>query len=160
MATPRKPKSEKAGRPVINRKRRRTATPKRPVGRPTKYSAAVPQLLVDHFADRLLDTEGRSVPFLREIGVDLPTLGSFAREIEVSIRTIHNWKDAHEEFAEACESAQRIQEDMLESMTLKGVWVPSMAMFSLKYRHGWIDKTVVDTNTNITLNFDEVDKDA
>jgi hypothetical protein len=159
MATPKKPLREKAGRPNKVH-RRKKAAPKRPVGRPTKYSATVPQQLVDHFADRLLDTEGRSVPFLREVGVDLPTLGSFSREINVSLRTLHNWKAAHEDFADACESAQRIQEDMLESMTLKGVWVPSMAMFSLKYRHGWIDKIVQETQHSVTLHFDDVDKDA
>jgi hypothetical protein len=143
---------------VYKRKPRKSA--KNPVGRPTKYDATLPDKLIAFYAAKLQLTEDKSVPVLREIGVDLPTLGAFARDIGVCPRTLSNWANSHEDFADAINLANAIQEDMLEQMTLKGVWVPSMAMFSLKYRHGWQDKVTIDTNAQVHLHFDEQDSKA
>ncbi len=140
--------------------RKKVTKHKRSVGRPSKYSATFPDKLIQHFRDRLTDAEGRTVPVLREIGVDLPTLGSFARTINVSPRTLTNWCNTYEEFKDAVDIANSIQADMLESLTLKGVWIPSMAMFSLKFRHGWVDKVSIEAVGNIHLHFDDVDKEA
>lgn len=146
-------------RKSIKRKVRKLST-KKPVGQPTKYDATLPARLIEFYNAKVKITEGYTVAYLKDQGVDLPTLGAFARDIGVCPRTLSNWASSHEEFSDAVNLCNSMQEDMLVQMTLKGVWVPSMAMFSLKFRHGWQDTVTIDSKQVVHLHFDAQDKDA
>jgi hypothetical protein len=120
----------------------------------------MPQKLVDFYLSCAGRTTGRSVPVLRESFTRMPSFVGFAMETGVETRTIHNWGDAHPEFREAMDYCNSVAADMVQQFALNNVWSPSMAQFTLKANFGFEDKQIVETTGNVTLHFDDVDKDA
>ena len=141
-------------------RKRKLAAPKRPRGRPSKFDCEMADRLLEHFEEKLRNTNGKTIHFLKETKIELPTFGTFAREVGVTSRTISNWGEKNDEFRDAMDSCNEVQAEMLESLALSGVWNPSMAQFSLKYRQKWEDKITIDSNTSITLYFDAQDEKA
>ena len=109
-------------------------------GRKTKYKNKYADELVEYFMrflemrddPQLDDSAERHGMVTIEIGEDgkaqkknppmsgYPSLIKFAIKIGVTPQTLNNWKDKHEEFAEACEFADAIQDEILNERALMG----------------------------------------
>lgn len=109
-------------------------------GRNTKYKNKYADELVEYFMrflemrddPQLDDSAERHGMLTIEIGNDgkaqkksppssgYPSLVKFAIKIGVTPQTLNNWKDKHEEFAEACEFADAIQDEILNERALVG----------------------------------------
>lgn len=109
-------------------------------GRKTKYRIKYASELVEYFMrflelrddPQLDDSAERHGMLTVEIGADgeakkknppssgYPSLIKFAIKIGVTPQTISNWKDKHEEFREACEFADAIQDEILNERALTG----------------------------------------
>ena len=108
-------------------------------GRKTKYKNKYADELVEYFMrflemrddPQLDDSAERHGMVTIEIGEDgkaqknppmsgYPSLIKFAIKIGVTPQTLNNWKDKHEEFAEACEFADAIQDEILNERALTG----------------------------------------
>jgi hypothetical protein len=140
---------------------RKRAVAKRPNGRPPKYDDSMPEKLVEFYlacaGNRSTDP---SVPILKETFNRMPTFTGFAMSVCVTPRTLYNWAEKYEPFAEAMAHCNAIQDDMLQQFSLNGIWNPSMATFVLQAKHKWKKTDVVETNANIHLSFDSQDEDA
>jgi hypothetical protein len=121
----------------------------------------MPQAVVDFYLSCAGSrTTDPSVVVLKETFTRLPTFTGFAISVGVTQRTIYNWAAKYPEFQDAMDYCNAVQDDMLQQFALNGVWNPSMASFVLKAKHAWVDKQVIETHGNVTLYFDDVDKDA
>jgi hypothetical protein len=109
-------------------------------GRKTKYKNKYADELVEYFMrflemrddPQLDDSAERHGMVTIEIGENgkaqkknppmsgYPSLIKFAIKIGVTPQTLNNWKDKHEEFAEACEFADAIQDEILNERALTG----------------------------------------
>ena len=109
-------------------------------GRKTKYKNKYADELVEYFMrflemrddPQLDDSAERHGMVTIEIGEDgkaqkknppmsgYPSLIKFAIKIGVTPQTLNNWKDKHEEFKEACEFADAIQDEILNERALTG----------------------------------------
>ena len=138
---------------------RRRKPAKKANGRPSKYTARMPGLILDYF-ETCADTQGKSVPMLKECVNTLPTLSGFARTINVTPRTLNNWAKAHPEFDEAKEHCMAIAADMVSQLALNNIYSPSISMFLLKASYGIQDKQVVEATGQVTIVFDELQKGA
>lgn len=109
-------------------------------GRKTKYEKKYADELVKYFMrfiemrddPQLDDSAGRHGMVAIEIdgsgnatkkeppSSGYPSLVKFAIKIGVTPQTLNNWKDKHKEFAEACEFADAIQDEILNERALTG----------------------------------------
>ena len=94
------------------------------VGAPSLYKKAYCQQMIDYFMD-YADSEAQGIPEFLE----------FALLIGVTRRTLTNWKNEHEEFAEAYALCNEIQEWYLEKTGLSGRNNPRMTQFLLSVKH-------------------------
>lgn len=125
---------------------------KNPPHRPTLYDPKYCEMLTDFFSvdyseDKVIakvsgknDYEREEV---KETGLPLPMFGQFARKIGVSRDTIYEWAKVYPEFSDAMKRAKVMQEEMLVSNALKGLYQPNFSFFAMKNIHGWVDKTEV-----------------
>ena len=117
-------------------------------GRKTKYKNKYADELVEYFMrflemrdDPQLDDSAEAHGMVTiEIGEDgkaqkknppmsgYPSLIKFAIKIGVTPQTLSNWKDKHEEFKEACEFADAIQDEILNERALTGAVDGRVAM--------------------------------
>lgn len=93
-------------------------------GAPRKYKSEYPQMMIDYFLDYVESKRGGIPEFLE-----------FALSIGVTSRTLSNWKNEYEEFAEAYALCNEIQEWYLERMGLTGANNPRMTQFLLSVKH-------------------------
>lgn len=109
-------------------------------GRKTKYRTKYAPELVEYFMrflelrddPRIDDSAERHGMLTVEIGADgeakktsppssgYPSLIKFAIKIGVTPQTLNNWKDKHDDFKEACEFADAIQDEILNERALTG----------------------------------------
>ena len=110
------------------------------MGRPTAYKKKYANELVEYFM-RFLDLRDDPVADDKAersgmVTIDLsdpggakvtrapcsgyPSLIKFAKKIGVTPQTLQNWKDKHEDFAEAMEFADMIQDEVLNERALFG----------------------------------------
>ena len=108
---------------------------KHPGGRPTKYNAYMPELIIG------CGRQGMSVP-------------EMADELDVSIATLYNWSAEHPEFLEAFTRAQELAESWWAKSLRSGLTkTPSefQGAANLKYMaqrfKGWSEKAHVDTRS-------------
>jgi hypothetical protein len=134
----------------------RDQRPKNPVGRPTKYTAKMPEALVAYYTDAADLIKDKSMGELKDQFTFLPTLVRFALSIEVTEQSLQNWARKHPAFREALEFCNKMSADMLQQMSLNGVWSPSQSQFVLKVNHGWVDKVEIDSTVRVVL--DELQK--
>jgi hypothetical protein len=80
----------------------------------------------------------------KEVGCPMRFLSGFARSINVSTQTLHNWCSVHPEFFEAFTRAKELQHEMLHSNSLKGLYDARYAVFAAKNMTDWRDKVEVD----------------
>lgn len=147
---------------VKNRKR-----PKRPVGRPTKYTDEMPQALLDYFqcaweALKEVERNKSKVGVLQYVQkpAEIPLLESFAVEHGVCRDTLHEWECVHPEFSDAVKTAKHIAARVALRLGAASGTPPAITIFTLKNIAGWTDKATLELEGPLTLNFDPQDKDA
>lgn len=97
-------------------------------GRPTKYSASLPDRVKKYTNKTLKDG-------------DFPTIEGLALELGVSTRTLYGWETEYPEFLQTMDSLRDAQRDMLQVGGLTGKYNARMAIFLLKASHGLSDAT-------------------
>jgi len=76
----------------------------------------------------------------KEVANDLPHFVTFAQKIGVSVETLNAWTKTYPEFSEAYSKAKLINERMLASNALKGLYNATFAIFMAKNKFGWRDE--------------------
>lgn len=117
------------------------------MARPTKYKKLYCKSIVDYFDKPLTykDEEtryykGEPYTVARTLVSDLPTFESFASSIGVTMSTMWEWKQVHEEFSNAYQRAQQLQEQMIVGNSITGRYAGSFAQFYLKNKYAYVDK--------------------
>lgn len=78
--------------------------------------------------------------------VQLPSKEDFAEFIGVSRKTLYNWADENDEFADALERIDNEQKKRLINSGLEGTYNPTIAKLMLSSNHGMRER--VDNTTN------------
>ena len=135
-------------KPAKQRKR----APRPGEGRPSKYDPKYCDEIIEffsipHFKTIMIITTGKNdfhKEEPKEVANPLPFLSGFARKIDVSVQTLHDWTKAHKEFLEAFTRAKGLQAEMLHCNTLKGLYNAQYGQFAAKNITEWRDKVEID----------------
>lgn len=96
----------------------------------------------------------------KEIANALPHLIQFARQIGVSHDAISDWAKKYPDFAEALSTAKKINEQMLASNALKGLYNSTFSIFMAKNKFGWRDEQHLKTESKdektLNINLDGI----
>lgn len=122
---------------------------KRPEGRPTSYKPEYCQQIIEFFNIAPHYERIKSVTTFKDgsikeekelIANDFPHLITFAQKIGVSHHTLLNWGENHPEFLDALKKCKELNERMLMTNALKGLYNASFAIFTAKNKFGWRDE--------------------
>ena len=122
-------------------------------GRPTKYKPQYCQKIieyfsVEHFEDKLVSRVTGKNDYkkeeFKETANPLPFITQFARKIGVATSQLFVWEKTYPEFREALTCARELQQEMLVSNAMKGLYQPHFTIFSAKNMIGWKDKTEIE----------------
>jgi len=135
------------------------------MSRPTKYDSKYCQEIIEYFdvkPHRLIEEKfhyknGDEKVKETEVANDLPFLSKFARSIGVCHSTVINWTKTHPEFDTAYKQAKEMQEELLVTNGLKGLYNPSFTIFAAKNMIGWRDKHEHDLNGPLQIVIDVSD---
>jgi len=126
------------------------------MGRPTKYDRKFIQE-VDRYLEENQDEEVQVVKqansekgyemYDNKLKVKLPTIEGFALFIDVSKKTLYNWRDEHNEFLHALGKIEKEQQKRLVNMGLSGEYNSTIAKLILSSNHGMREKTETDITT-------------
>jgi len=131
------------------------------MGRPTKYKPEYCKTIIEYFdvpasfetpvekqnKDGTVETSVKFIPS------DLPLLSGFAASIGVCRDTVYEWatgrdKDGelkHPDFSYALKMAKDLQEKLLVTNAMKGLYNSTFAIFTAKNILGWRDKREVES---------------
>jgi hypothetical protein len=117
-------------------------------GRPSKYVSKYCKEVITffdiepHTVSSKVTTykNGTTIEEEVEIANDLPTLASFASKIGIHRDTLNQWTKNHKEFSDAIKKAKELQEKILVTNGLKGLYNPAFAIFTAKNIIGWKDR--------------------
>jgi hypothetical protein len=130
-------------------------------GRPTKYKPEYCKAILKYFSVKHWAMVGK-----KQVANPIPLLKTFAVRIGVTYDTLGEWCKVHPEFSVAYTVAKHLQEDMLISNTLKGLYDSRFAIFAAKNMIGWVDRTEVDHgvtddtwNKYKEMSIDQIDKE-
>lgn len=129
-------------------------------GRPTKYHKG----LIDKVDEYLLQckdeeyefhkTRGdRSDSYEEKIKVHLPTIEGLSQFIGVNPDTIYEWDKKHSKFSESLARLLAEQKRRVIEMSLNGKYNSAIAKLILSANHGMHEKSVVDSNVDLTADF-------
>jgi hypothetical protein len=129
-----------------------------------KYDESYADKLIEFFSQPLTRIEYKKTynkngdiesEYPVEFTADFPTMGMFARSINVSVSALKSWagitedgKYRHDRFASAYARVKEWAGGMMESGALSGKLDANMAKFVLTNDYGKQDKQVVDTTIN------------
>ena len=107
----------------------------------SKYDPRYCQELINFFnippyEERLMKHE-RGIVFLGRVANDMPLFTKFASKLGVSGDKLRIWATENKEFAEAMNQARDLQETILVTNSLLGLYTPVIAKFSLQNLAGW-----------------------
>ncbi len=119
-------------------------------GNADKYKKKYAKALVEYFSKppsrveyvKHYDSYGnlkREEPVI--MGADYPTLEGFAASLSVTVRTLENWCEEHEEFSEAYERATELQKNALIVNALGGQYNGNFAKFVAMNAFGMSEKS-------------------
>lgn len=127
------------------------------IGRPSKYDPKYCEEIVEFFSGpayvALPSKNG-----IQLFGNDLPLLSSFAARIGVHRDTLHEWAEKFPDFSDALKRAKDLQEQMLVTNGLKGLYNPSFAVFAAKNILGWRDRPKEEVFNETTETFADLVK--
>lgn len=133
------------------------------MARPSKYKPEYCKEIIKffdkepHFETPVITTykDGTTKEEIKFIPCDLPTLASFASKIKVHRDTIHEWSKKHPKFSDSIKRAKELQEKILVTNGLKGLYSTAFAIFTAKNIIGWRDKKDHEIHGNISISFHE-----
>lgn len=131
-------------------------------GRPTKYRKEFCDAIIEYFSiepnrQELVSTgtaydKNGDVKFEKKeykyFPNKLPTLFRFAEKIGVTMPTLHDWVDKHEEFASAYTRARELYTHFLVENGLMGLYNSQFAIFVAKNTTDMKDKVEVEHNVS------------
>lgn len=104
------------------------------IGRPTKYK---PELINKVYNYLKMKKEDNG----------LPTTEGLASFLEINTDTLWEWGKKYKSFSEAIKKLKEEQRSMLQELSLKNKWNPTMGIFLLKNNHGFTDHRNVDVTS-------------
>lgn len=118
------------------------------IGRPSLYKPEYCQAIVDYFDKDPYQkvnvvtghSDGKPITKTELKANDLPFLAGFAKSIGVNRDTVNEWAKHHPDFSVALKKAKELQEQMLATNGLHGLYNPTFAIFTAKNVAGWRDK--------------------
>lgn len=125
------------------------------MARPTKYKRKYCKMLLDFFniapysvkVETITTKSGATVEKEVLISNDLPTLAGFAKKIGVHRDSLHQWSKDYKEFSDSIKRAKEMQENILVTNGLKGLYAAPFAIFTAKNILGWRDKLDITKRT-------------
>jgi hypothetical protein len=121
------------------------------VGRPTKYSEEIQTKAEEYLSkcnfelDEFHKTRGeRSDSYERIAKFKLPSMAGLALHLKVNKSTLHEWRDANEEFSVTLDELMQLQEEMITEGSMNGVFNPTISKLLLMSNHGHKEKTDID----------------
>lgn len=81
----------------------------------------------------------------------LPLMGRFATSIGVPSRKLKTWRSEHEDFDHACEIAQDLQEYIVVTNSLMGLYEKTFAKLIVKNKLGWTETAENDITSNVNI---------
>jgi len=97
--------------------------------------------------DEFHKTRGdKSDSYQRLLTVNLPTIEGFALRLDVSEKTIYNWRDKHPKFLQSLSKIKREQKKRLLDSGLSGDYNPTIAKLILSSNHGMVERKDVTTD--------------
>lgn len=109
-------------------------SPKKSIGRPTKYKSEYCNEIIEYFKNPTIKMVGEKVV------PELPLFGAFAVSIGVTHDTLLEWIKVHPEFSVAYSKAKQLQETHLVQNTICGLYNSPFAIFTAKNILGWRDQ--------------------
>jgi len=117
-------------------------------GRPSKYKPQYCQSLIrffdiePHFAKDITITksDGTQIDKSEETASDIPFFTDWCHSIGISHETMMQWTEKHISFLAAYKRAKELQEKVLVTNGLLGLYSPSSFIFTAKNIIGWRDK--------------------
>lgn len=92
---------------------------------------------------------------------EYPTFEAFAASLKVCMDTLKNWCDQSPRFRNAYVRAKELQNAILRSNTLCGVYNPLFAKFEAVNNHGMSDKTANNSSVTVDVKYsDEIDEES
>lgn len=140
----------------------------RPFGRPSSYDPKICQEMVEWFERPLTRTEieqtasgGRVVNVSKVKANRLPTFEKFSAERRIPLRTLHEWRIAHQDFSHAWQHCKSVQADFMLQNALTRDFDPGFTKFMMMNIHGWKDSSKVENKSeeNHTVNITYKSKD-
>lgn len=125
------------------------------MARPTKYKKEYNKK-VDAYLKKTKDSFTADNKLSK---VDLPTIGGFARYIDVPERTLYDWRDAHAEFSQSLAKIVQEQKKRLLNMGLSGEYNSTIAKLVLSSNHGMSEKQDVDMNLKAKVEMNITDEE-
>ena len=117
------------------------------MGRPPKYLPRFCEDIIEFFnvlpyVKKKVIILRKGVPVEVEIDVasDWPTLAGFAAKLEVNRDSLQEWAKKYPEFSVAIKKAKEIQENILVTNSLKGLYAQPFAIFAAKNVLNWKDR--------------------
>ena len=125
-------------------------------GRPTKYTADMPQRLLDFFNIEPYWIEVKDSGKVVCVPARFPTLARFAAENGICRDTLHHWATERgakgnilrPEFSDAYKRAKDLQEANLVEGAMAGAYPPAFSIFTAKNVLGWRDRQEVEHSSN------------
>lgn len=108
----------------------------------TKYDPKYDQKILNYFA-KLLSTRTKTGAIEK-----LPSYAEFSRKINVTVRTLENWRKTHPSFGEACEQCDELFKAVLIGDCLQFRMHAGFGKFVLSSRYGMKEKVEVTTDEN------------
>lgn len=124
------------------------------LGRPTEYDESFNQK-IDEYLESCKDitedwvkTDGKaSTTYEKVIDVDLPTIEGLSQFLNVSRRSIFEWKDKYPIFSHSLEKINIEQKKRLINMSLAGKYNSTIAKLILSANHDMREKTETDVTS-------------
>ena len=117
--------------------------PRKLVGRPTKYKANYPDLVLGYIKE--CEKEDK-----------LPQVAELCVRLEINNDTLYSWVKINKKFSDTIDRLKKLQELMLVQKGISRKYDPSFARFILAANHGYVEtsKTINEGNQPVTIQVD------
>lgn len=96
------------------------------------------------------DTQSKKILMVR-----VPTLEGLSVHLKIHIATLNNWRKKHPEIESLCQEVLERQADRLINGGLGGNYNATIAKLLLSSKHGYVEKSEIETKNEIKLTDEE-----
>jgi len=126
-------------------------TPKKKVGRPTKYNDQTLEEVkvyfescVDEYEEWHKTRGEKSDTYERVLDIKLPTYEGLALHLDVVVDTLLEWASVHPEFSVSLKKLKQLQKEVIVAKSLNGEYNPTIAKLMLSVNHDMIERKEID----------------